>query len=128
MPDSEAFHPTASTSNAASTRPPPSANGNGPSLPTSPRRARRRLSVRISSGRARLIAAVGVGAIAIIFVIQNIHAANISFLGMHLLLPQVVALFAAAVAGALLTIAAGPARIVRARKFLRRGHPGPDAS
>jgi uncharacterized integral membrane protein len=128
MPDSEAFHPTASTSNGTSTRPPPSANGNGPSLPTSPRRARRMLSVKISSSRARLIAAVGVCAVAIIFVIQNIHAANISFLGIHLLLPLVLALFAAAVAGSLLTIAAGPARIMRVRKFLRRGEPGPDAS
>jgi hypothetical protein len=63
--------------------------------------------------------------VAIIFVIQNIHAANISFLGIHLLLPLVLALFAAAMAGSLLTIAAGPARIVRVRKFLRAASPGP---
>jgi hypothetical protein len=62
--------------------------------------------------------------VAIIFVIQNIHAANISFLGIHLLLPLVLALFAAAMAGSL-TIAAGPARIVRVRKFLRAASPGP---
>jgi uncharacterized integral membrane protein len=127
MPDSQASRPTPSTPKATSAPPPPAANGNGPSLPTSPRRARRRPSVKISSGRARLIGAAAVCAVAIIFVIQNFHAANVSFLGIHLLLPLVLALFAAAVAGSLLTIAAGPARTARVRQFLRRGQPGPDA-
>jgi len=61
-------------------------------------------------------------------VIQNIHAANISLLGIHLLLPLALALFLAAAAGSLLTIAAGPARTARVRKFLRRGQAGPDSS
>jgi uncharacterized integral membrane protein len=129
MPDSEAFHPAASTTpTATSTLPPPSANGNAPSNPTPPRPARRRPMVKISSGRARLIGVVAVCVVAIIFVIQNIHAANISLLGIHLLLPLALALFLAAAAGSLLTIAAGPARTARVRKILRRGQPGPDSS
>jgi uncharacterized integral membrane protein len=84
--------------------------------------------VKISSGRARLIGVVAVCVVAIIFVIQNIHAANISLLGIHLLLPLALALFLAAAAGSLLTIAAGPARTAGVRKFLRRGQSGPDSS
>jgi hypothetical protein len=41
----------------------------------------------LSSGGGRLIGVAAVCVVAIIFVIQNIHAANISFLGIHLLLP-----------------------------------------
>ncbi|HXL20681.1 MAG TPA: hypothetical protein VN961_24440, partial [Streptosporangiaceae bacterium] len=111
-----------------STLPPPSANGNVPFQPAPPRPARRRPTVKISSGRARLIGVVAVCVVAIIFVIQNIHAANISLLGIHLLLPLALALFLAAAAGSLLTIAACPARTARVRKFLRRGQAGPDSS
>jgi hypothetical protein len=66
--------------------------------------------------------------VAIIFVIQNIHAANISFLGIHLLLPLALELFLATVAGSVMTIAAGPARTAKVRKFLRRGQPRPDSN
>ena len=77
----------------------------------------------LSSGGGRLISVVAICVVAIIFVIQNIHAANISFLGIHLLLPLALALFLATVAGSLLTIAAGQSRTAQVRKFLRRGQP-----
>jgi uncharacterized integral membrane protein len=64
----------------------------------------------------------------IIFAIQNIHTADLSFLGIHLVLPLSLALLLAAVAGCLLTLAAGPARAARARKVLRRTRPGPTRS
>jgi uncharacterized integral membrane protein len=49
-------------------------------------------------------------------------------LGIHLLLPLALALFLAAAAGSLLTIAAGLAPTARVRKFLRRGQPRPGSS
>jgi uncharacterized integral membrane protein len=55
-----------------------------------------------------------------IFIVQNAHAATISFLGVHLMLPLAVALLLAAIAGALLTAAAGPARITQLRQIMRR--------
>jgi uncharacterized integral membrane protein len=128
MPDSAASHPTTNTPSAAGTLPPPSANGTAPPRPASPGPAPRRSPAKINSSPARLILAAVACVIAIIFTIQNIHAANISFLGIHLLLPTAVALLLAAVAGSLLTIAAGPARTARLRKLLRHGQTKPDAS
>jgi len=68
----------------------------------------------LTAGSAALI-------VAVIFIIQNVHAANLSFLGVHLVLPLAGALLMAAIAGSLLTVAAGPARITRLRQIMRRG-------
>jgi uncharacterized integral membrane protein len=68
-----------------------------------------------------LIAGAAAVIVAVIFIIQNVHAANISFLGVHLVLPLAGALLLAAIAGSLLTVAAGPARITRLRQIIRRG-------
>jgi uncharacterized integral membrane protein len=133
MPNSVAFHPAdaetrdpgpAGTSGSESTLPPPSASASAPlrsaplgSIPS-------RLQGKLGRRPGRLIVGALVCVVAIIFAIQNIHAANLSFLGIHLVLPLAIALFLAAVAGSLLTIAAGPARAARARKFLRHSRPG----
>jgi lipopolysaccharide assembly protein A len=63
---------------------------------------------RISAMRTGLIAGVAALLVVVIFSIQNPHAVNISFLGVHLVLPLAVALFLAAIAGALAMAAAGP--------------------
>ena len=55
-----------------------------------------------------------------IFIIQNAHTVSISFLGAHLRLSLAVALFLAAIAGALLMAAAGTARITQLRQIIRR--------
>jgi uncharacterized integral membrane protein len=52
---------------------------------------------------------------------------NISFLDVHLVLPQAMALFLAALAGALLTAAAGTARITRLQRIMRRDQRKPPA-
>jgi hypothetical protein len=52
--------------------------------------------------RTGLIAGSAVLVVAVVFIIQNAHSANMSFLGVHLVLPLV------AIAGALLMAAAGP--------------------
>jgi len=58
--------------------------------------------------------------VVLIFIIQNVHNVNISFLGAHLVLPLAVALFFAVIAGALLMAAAGTARITQLRRVIRR--------
>jgi uncharacterized integral membrane protein len=80
---------------AASTLPPPSANGSRPPAgPQPPRRGR--LHTRISATRTAVIAGFAALIVVVIFSIQNPHAVNISFLGIHLVLPLAVALFLAA--------------------------------
>ena len=105
-----------------STRPPPTGGGSGSLPPTAPHAARRApLQTRIGVMRTPLIAGLTALIVAVIFIIQNVHAANISFLGVHLVLPLAGALLLAAIAGSLATAAAGPARITRLRQIMRRG-------
>jgi len=64
---------------------------------------------------------------ALIFIIQNTHAVNISFLGAHLQLSLAVALLLAAIVGALLMAAAGTARITQLRQTMRRNRSKPSS-
>jgi lipopolysaccharide assembly protein A len=70
--------------------------------------------------RNGLIAGVVVLIVLMIFIIQNTHAVNISFLGADLHLSLAVALLLAAIAGALAMAAAGTARITQLRRIMRR--------
>ena len=112
---------TPAPSDTTATLPPPSANGSAPppqaAAPTPPQR---RAHTRISGIRTSLIAGVLVLIVVMIFVIQNAHAVNISFLGAHLRLSLAVALLLAAIAGALIMAAAGTARITELRRIMRR--------
>ena len=110
----------------ASTLPPSSTNGSRPPPPPAPQappRGRRR--TRISGMRNGLIAGFAALIVVVIFLIQNPHAVNISFLGIHLVLPLAVALFLAAIAGALAMAAAGTARITQLRRIMRRDRAAP---
>jgi len=104
----------------ASTRPPPSANGSAPPHPVPQPPGRGQTQTPPSGMRTRLIAGSAVLIVAVIFIIQNAHSANISFLGVHLVLPLAAALLLAAIAGALLMAAAGPARVTQFRQIIRR--------
>jgi lipopolysaccharide assembly protein A len=104
-----------------STLPPPSASDSTRSPPAPPADRRTPLQTRLAGMRTTLIAAAAALTLAVIFIIQNVHAANISFLGVHLVLPLAGALLLAAIAGSMLTVAAGPARITRLRQVMRRG-------
>jgi putative membrane protein len=95
-------------------------NGATPSPPAAQPPRRGRLHTRISGMRTGLIAGVVILTVALIFIIQNTHPVNISFLGAHLHLSLAVALLLAAIAGALLMAAAGTARITQLRLALRR--------
>jgi putative membrane protein len=112
---------TPAPSDTTATLPPPSANGSAPPPPAAaPTPPQRRAHTRISGIRTSLIAGVLVLIVVMIFVIQNAHAVNISFLGAHLRLSLAVALFLAAIAGALIMAAAGTARITELRRIMRR--------
>jgi len=86
------------------------------------------MHTRISGMRTSLIAAVAGLIVVMIFIIQNAHAVNISFLGAHLRLSLAVALFLAAIAGALIMAAAGTARITQLRRLMRRDRRTPRSS
>jgi lipopolysaccharide assembly protein A len=113
----------------ATTLPPQSANGASPQPAVAPRPARAgRMHTRISGMRAGLIAGFAGLIVVMIFIIQNAHAVDISFLGAHLRLSLAVALFLAAIAGALIMAAAGTARITQLRRIMRRDRRNPQAS
>jgi lipopolysaccharide assembly protein A len=75
--------------------------------------------------RVTLIVGVVCLLVVMIFIIQNAHAVNISFLGAHLRLSLAVALFFAAIAGALVMAAAGTARTTQLRQNMRRDRRRP---
>ena len=77
--------------------------------------------------RTGLIAGVAALIVVMIFIIQNAHAVNITFLGAHLRMSLAVALFLAAIAGALVMAAAGTARITQLRRVMRRDRRNPRA-
>ena len=111
-----------------STLPPPSANGSAPPLPPAPQAPPERPArTRISGLRTGLITGVAALIVVIIFIIQNAHAVNISFLGAHLHLSLALALLLAAIAGALAMAAAGTARITQLRRIMRRNRRNPEA-
>ena len=66
--------------------------------------------------------------VVMIFIIHNTDTANINFLGAHLGLSLAVALFLAAIAGALLMAAAGTARIAELQRIMRRNRNQAQAS
>jgi putative membrane protein len=120
---------------ATTTLPPQSANGTSPQLPAAPSPpsppsppSGARMHTRISGLRTSLIAAAAGLIVVMIFIIQNAHAVNISFLGAHLRLSLAVALLLAAIAGALIMAAAGTARITQLRRIMRRDRRKPQAS
>jgi lipopolysaccharide assembly protein A len=102
------------------TLPPPSANGSAPPPPAPQAPRRGWMHTRISGVHTALITGVVGLVVVMIFIIQNAHAVNISFLGAHLRLSLAVALFLAAIAGALVMAAAGTARITELRQIMRR--------
>jgi lipopolysaccharide assembly protein A len=111
------------------TLPPQSANGTSPQLPPAARPPKSgRTHTRISAMRTSLIAGFALLTVVMIFIIQNAHAVNISFLGAHLRLSLAVALILAVIAGALIMAAAGTARIAQLRQIMRRDRRKPRAS
>lgn len=80
----------------------------------------RRRPTRISSLHVGLIVAAVALVLLVIFLVQNAHTVEISFLGGHLRVSLAVAMLIAALAGALIVGAAGTARIGQLRRSARR--------
>jgi lipopolysaccharide assembly protein A len=109
---------------------PASASSNGSGAPLTPdadHRSRRR-PTRISSLHVGLITAAILLVLLVVFLIQNAHTVEIHFLGAHVRVSLAVAMLAAAVAGALITGAAGTARIAQLRRSRRTSAPAADRS
>jgi uncharacterized integral membrane protein len=79
----------------------------------------RRRPTRISSLHVGLVTAAVLLVLLVVFLVQNARTVEISFLGAHLRVSLAVAMLAAAVAGALITGAAGTARIAQLRRSRR---------
>jgi uncharacterized integral membrane protein len=79
-----------------------------------------------------LIAGLGALILLVIFIVQNAHAVHITFFAAHASVSLAAALLVAAVAGALVTVAAGTARSTQFRRTVRRtsaaGHAHAPAS
>lgn len=80
----------------------------------------RRRPTRIASLHVGLIAAAVALVLLVVFLVENAHTVDISFLGGHLRVSLAVAMLIAAVAGALIVGAAGTARIEQLRRKARR--------
>ena len=75
--------------------------------------------------RTGLIVGFVVLVVVLIFIIQNAHAVDISFLGAHLRVSLAVALLLAVIVGAAAMAAAGTARITQLRRIIRRNRHTP---
>ena len=135
MPEQNAPRPS-----TTSTLPPPSVNGSTPLAPPAPapaeappaaaaaaptaaaraKAARRRLIARILSMPPWLTLGIAGLVVLVIFVIQNAHIVQVSFLGINVRLSLAIALLLAVVAGASLMAAVGTVRITALRLMMRR--------
>jgi uncharacterized integral membrane protein len=75
---------------------------------------------RTGAAWAALIAATLLAVLLIVFLVQNTHSTEISFLWMTTSTPLAVALLIAAVGSVLLTLIVGTARITQLRRLVRK--------
>ena len=79
-----------------------------------------RMAVAIVAPAVSLIAAALLAILLIVFLVQNTHSTEISFLWMTTSTPLAVALLIAAVGSVLLTLIVGTARITQLRRLVRK--------
>ena len=58
----------------------------------------------------------------LIFITQNMESSSLTFFGWHLSLPLGVAMLLAAIAGGLITVTVGTARIIQLRRAAKKSH------
>lgn len=75
---------------------------------------------RTGAAWVALIAATLLAVLLIVFLVQNTHSTEISFLWMTTSTPLAVALLIAAVGSVLLTLIVGTARITQLRRLVRK--------
>ena len=79
-------------------------------------------STRASRTWVRAFPALLLFTVMLLFVLQNLRSAKVSFITLSGTLPLAVALLASMAIGALLVLALGSVRIVQLRKLVRRNH------
>ncbi len=84
-------------------------------------------STRASRTWTRVLPVLFLFAAILLFVLQNLHNAKVSFVSLSGTLPLGVALLAAVALGALLVLALGSVRILQLRKLVRRNQRGAQA-
>jgi uncharacterized integral membrane protein len=97
-------------------------DSDGPAAPTGAAASESRTLPHTRAGIAWVgacIAAVAV-LVLIIFIAQNVHSVEVSFVTLHGRFPLAVALLAAALAGSVITLVLGSTRIVQLRRTARR--------
>jgi uncharacterized integral membrane protein len=78
---------------------------------------------RTGTAWVALIAAALLAVLLIVFLVQNTHSTEISFLWMTASTPLAVALLIAAVGSVLVTVILGTARITQLRRLVRKNRP-----
>jgi uncharacterized integral membrane protein len=76
-------------------------------------------STRASRAWVKVLPAIMLLVIMLVFVLQNLHRAKVSFLGLSGTLPLAVSLLAAAALGGLFVLALGSVRILQLRRVIR---------
>jgi uncharacterized integral membrane protein len=78
---------------------------------------------RISASWTAVVAAVVVLILLVIFIAENTQRSTVNFVGFHGHAPTAVALLVAAIAGAVIVIIVGVARILQLRKVAKHSEP-----
>ena len=99
--------------------PPPAAPA-GPAPHEPHHRGRRVPRTRTGTAWAAIVAAVLLLILLVVFIAQNAHPVDVSFLMLHGRFPLAVALLAAVAGGALITVVAGSLRILQLRRAVPR--------
>jgi len=99
--------------------PEPAAPGSGPGA-AHPKRGRRLPRTRTGTAWASIVSAVLLLILLVVFIAQNAHPVDVSFLMLHGRFPLAVALLAAVAGGALVAVIAGTLRMVQLRHAVPR--------
>jgi uncharacterized integral membrane protein len=92
----------------------------GPPAPSTPKAVQEVKFTRAAALWSSLIFGLLILTILLIFIAQNTESASFAFLGWHWSLPLGVAILMAAVAGGLITVLAGAARIFQLRRAAKK--------
>ena len=119
------LRPTHSASEAATEGVAPACSGGAPSAPVHPEPRSREPRQQVKGTRAGRVwvavcAAALITVLLIIFMVQNTHTVQVTFLGMTGSTSLALMLLIAAVGGILLTLIVGSVRIIQLRHAIRR--------
>ena len=118
-PDQEALTPTGSIPRPTAIEGTSTADGGVPSTPV----RNHHTPTRISASWTAVVTAVVLLTVLVIFIAENTQRSTVNFIGFHGHAPTAVALLIAAIAGALIVIIVGVARMIQLRKAAKHSEP-----